>query len=137
VGINGRLDTMQAAILLAKMDIFAEEVELRQQVAQRYGKGLAGMVKTPFVNEYNVSAWAQYSILRPHRDEVMARLKDKDIPTAIYYPLPLHLQGAFSQLGYREGDFPLSEKVSKEIFSLPFHPYLAEDIQDKIISAID
>jgi UDP-2-acetamido-2-deoxy-ribo-hexuluronate aminotransferase len=136
VGINGRLDTLQAAVLLAKMEIFSEEIELRQQVAERYARGLQGVVKTPVVKDHNVSAWAQYSILHPNRDQMINTLKGKNIPTAIYYPLPLHLQGAFSHLGYQQGDFPVSEKVSADIFSLPFHPYLTAEMQAEIIAAI-
>jgi len=136
VGINGRLDTLQAAILLAKMEIFPEEVNLRQQVAQRYSDGLEGKVKIPLVKDFNVSAWAQYSVLHPNRDQIISRLKEKGIPTAIYYPIPLHLQQAFNQLGLQEGDFPVSEKTSREIFSLPFYPYLPEDIQNTIIESI-
>ena len=136
VGINGRLDTLQAAVLLAKMEIFPEEVELRQQVAQRYSQELEGAVKTPLVKDFNVSAWAQYSVLHANRDQVMEKLKEKGIPYAIYYPMPLHLQKAFSHLGFQEGDFPVSEKIAGEIFSLPFYPYLPEDVQNTIIKSI-
>lgn len=136
VGINGRLDTLQAAILMAKFEIFDEEIELRQGIADIYTQGLKNKVKTPVIKDHNISAWAQYSILHPDRENMMAKLKDQNIPTAIYYPLPLHLQKAFKKLNYREGDFPISEKVSKEIFSIPFHPYLERDSQEKIIRII-
>jgi len=136
VGINGRLDTLMAAILLAKVEIFAEEIELRQKVANRYSEGLKDIIKTPFVKEHNISAWAQYSVLHPDREKVMAGLKEEGIPTAIYYPKPLHLQDAFVNLGYKYGDFPVSEKMASDIFSIPMYPYLGEEDQDKVIEAI-
>ncbi|MCK4836143.1 MAG: DegT/DnrJ/EryC1/StrS family aminotransferase [Candidatus Aminicenantes bacterium] len=136
VGINGRLDTIQAAILLAKFTIFSEEIELRQEVAERYNLGLKDYVRIPFVKKHNISAWAQYSVLHPRRDKIIEDLKTEGIPSAIYYPIPLHLQKAFSHLGYRPGDFPVSEKVCKEIFSLPMYPYLEPDKQKKIIDCI-
>ncbi len=136
VGINGRLDTIQAAVLLAKLEIFAGEIRLRQGVAGRYSDGLKEFVTVPLVRDHNISAWAQYSILHPRRDEVIAALKGQDIPTAIYYPIPLHLQEAFTHLGYKKGDFPISEKVAREIFSIPMHPYLAEEDQEKIMKTI-
>lgn len=136
VGFNGRMDSLQAAVLLAKMEIFPEEMERRQQVAGRYDRLLAGLVKTPVVRRGNVSAWAQYSVLHPRRDELIARLRDAGIPTAVYYPIPLHLQQAFAHLGYKRGDFPVAEKVAGEIFSLPMHPYLDEESQKRIAAVI-
>jgi UDP-2-acetamido-2-deoxy-ribo-hexuluronate aminotransferase len=136
VGINGRLDTIQAAVLLAKMEIFDEEIQLRQEVAQRYSDGLKDAAAVPFVKDYNVSAWAQYSLMHPKRDAIMASLKEQDIPTAIYYPLPLHLQEAFAHLGYKKGDFPISEKTAAQIFSIPMHPYLPKEDQERIIKII-
>jgi dTDP-4-amino-4,6-dideoxygalactose transaminase len=136
VGINGRMDSLQAAVLLAKMEIFPEEMELRQEVAARYDRLLAGTVQTPAVRPGNVSAWAQYSVLHPRRDELTARLRDAGIPTAVYYPIPLHLQQAFAHLGCRRGDFPVAEKIAGEIFSLPMHPYLQAGDQEKICAAV-
>ncbi|MBC8488982.1 MAG: DegT/DnrJ/EryC1/StrS aminotransferase family protein [Bacteroidetes bacterium] len=136
VGINGRLDTLMAAILLAKFEIFNEEINLRQNVANRYSEKLDDVVKTPFVKDHNISAWAQYSILHPDREKVMAGLKEDGIPTAIYYPKPLHLQDAFADLGYKYGDLPVSEKMAAEIFSIPMYPYLNENNQDKIVESI-
>ena len=141
IGMNGRMDTLQAAVLLAKFDIFPEEIELRQQVAQRYSQLLhqrAG-VQTPVVAEEMVSAWAQYSVLakdETHRTRLQAKLKEDGIPTAIYYPKPLHLQTAFKSLGYEEGDFPISEDFSGRIFSLPMHPYLSDSDQEAIVEAM-
>ena len=136
VGLNGRLDTLQAAILLAKLEIFDEEIELRQEVARGYSTGLKDFVTVPFVREGNISVWAQYSILHPRRDALIEKLKEKGIPTAIYYPLPLHLQEAFLHLGYQTGDFPVAEKTAGQIFSLPMHPYLPKEDRDKIVEII-
>jgi UDP-2-acetamido-2-deoxy-ribo-hexuluronate aminotransferase len=136
IGINGRIDTIQAAILLAKFEIFDEEIKLRQKVAQRYSDGLKDYVAVPFIKEYNLSAWAQYSIMHPEREKIISKLKDNGIPTAIYYPKPLHLQKAFAYLKYKAGDFPVCEEIAKKIFSLPMHPYLGVDDQDKIINTI-
>ena len=136
VGLNGRLDTLQAAILLAKFEIFDNEIKLRQEVAHRYNEELSNLCKTPFVKDFNLSAWAQYSIMHQDRDKIINHLKNKDIPTGIYYPKPLHLQGAFTHLGYSRGDFPASEQVSDNIFSLPMHPYIESIDQKRIISVI-
>ena len=139
IGINGRLDTLQAAILLAKFAIFPEELELRQEVARRYNELLADRVKTPEVPNGYRSAWAQYSILVRDgalRTSRIAKLKEAGIPTAIYYPKPLHLQTAFAGLGYQEGDFPVSEDCARRIFSLPMHPYLAAGEQRRITALL-
>ena len=141
IGVNGRLDTIQAGILLAKFDIFPEEFELRQKVADRYTSLLNPLsnIQTPAVPPGYKSAWAQYSVLATdenQRADLQNKLKEADIPTAIYYPKPLHLQSAFSALGYRLGDFPVSEEISRRIFSLPMHPYLAEEAQQKIAEII-
>jgi dTDP-4-amino-4,6-dideoxygalactose transaminase len=141
IGINGRLDSLQAAILLAKFDIFPEEIELRQQVANRYATllGADPQIKVPSIPSGATSAWAQYSILAAdenQRSALQNKLKEAAIPTAIYYPQPLHLQSAFSSLGYQKGDFPISEDCAQRIFSLPMHPYLTEEDQKKISSSI-
>lgn len=138
IGINGRMDTLQAAILQAKFDIFPREVELRQDVAARYTELLSSRrveLITPFVPPERQSVWAQYSILaknESHRSEIQTRLKEAGIPTAVYYPKPLHLQPAFKGLGYKEGDFPVSEDCSLRIFSLPMHPYLEPNDQERV-----
>ena len=142
IGINGRLDTLQAAILLAKFDIFPEEIELRQQVARRYNERLADpaeQIITPTIPSDCVSAWAQYSLMAKDgatREVLQSKMKQAAIPSAIYYPLPLHLQRAFSYLGYEEGDFPISEKCAQRIFSLPMHPYLEEQDQETITQVL-
>jgi len=137
VGINGRLDTVQAAILLAKFEIFPEEVELRNSVASNYKDLLVDIpfVKTPAIPSGLKSVWAQYSILAENeqrRTELQGKLKDSSVPTAIYYPKPLHLQTAFAGFSYKPGDFPISEDCAGRVFSLPMHPYLLKEDQEMI-----
>ena len=141
IGINGRMDTLQAAILLSKFSIFPEEIELRQAVAQRYAEMLDGVreLTIPRVPAGSTSIWAQYSVLAGSeklRKRLQNGLKEAGIPTAVYYPKPLHLQTAFAHLGHREGDFPVSEDASRRIFSLPMHPYLKPEEQKIIARAI-
>ena len=136
LGLNGRLDTLQAAILLVKLDIFDQEVADRQKVAQRYSEGLRNVVEVPYVSPDCTSVWAQYSVLSDRRAELQQKLQKAGIPSAVYYPLPLHLQGAFAHLGHKPGDFPISEKASERIFSLPMHPYLTEAEQGLIIKVL-
>jgi UDP-2-acetamido-2-deoxy-ribo-hexuluronate aminotransferase len=136
IGINGRLDTLQAAVLLSKLEIFDTELNKRQEVARHYSETLADIVKVPYVPDGLKSAWAQYSVLSDKRDQYINRLKEAGIPTAIYYPKPLHMQTAFSHLGHRQGDFPISEFISERIFSLPMHPYLEQGGQIKISNAL-
>lgn len=129
IGLNGRMDTLQAAIVLEKFKLFPNEVSLRNQVAASYNSKLGGAVVTPEVQEGYLSSWAQYSILAKdaeERAELQAKLKEAGIPTAVYYPKSLHQQTAFAHLGLAEGDFPISEEMSQRIFSLPMHPYLEE-----------
>jgi UDP-2-acetamido-2-deoxy-ribo-hexuluronate aminotransferase len=141
IGINGRLDTLQAAVLLAKFDIFADEVERRQIVSQRYTTLLSSpsSPRVPYVPPGARSVWAQYSLLAENegqRAKIMDNLKAEGIPSVIYYPRPLHLQEAFNTLGYKQGDFPVSEDIARRIFSIPMHPYLTEQDQQKIVDAI-
>jgi UDP-2-acetamido-2-deoxy-ribo-hexuluronate aminotransferase len=136
VGINGRLDTLQAAILLAKLEIFPQELEARQWIAKRYTEGLRRFVEVPYVPEGLMSAWAQYSILVDKRSEVQTSLKEKNIPTAVYYPAPLHLQPAFSYMGYKKSDFPVAEATARRILSLPMHPYLTDSEIAQIVEVI-
>jgi len=127
IGINGRLDTIQAAILLAKLDIFDSEIKSRNDKALIYNNLLSEVLKTPFVRPSNISAWAQYSVLAKNsnqRSKLQSILKENNIPSAIYYPTPLHLQTAYKYLNQKEGSLPISEDISKRIFSLPMHPYL-------------
>jgi UDP-2-acetamido-2-deoxy-ribo-hexuluronate aminotransferase len=136
LGINGRLDTLQAAILLAKLAVFDGEVVARQEVADRYRTALQPVVQVPYVAPECTSVWAQYSVLSDRREALQQQLKELGIPTAIYYPIPLHLQGAFSHLEYHPGDFPISESAAGQIFSLPMHPYLSRMDQERIVSAL-
>ncbi|MCG6535908.1 MAG: DegT/DnrJ/EryC1/StrS family aminotransferase, partial [Syntrophales bacterium LBB04] len=138
IGFNGRLDTLQAAVLLAKFEIFAEEIELRNEVAKRYTDLVThySSLVTPFIPGGMKSAWAQYSVLAKNsidRQNLIQKLKEDSIPTAIYYPKPLHLQTAFAFLGYREGQFPISEDCARRIFSLPMNPYLKPEDQERIV----
>jgi UDP-2-acetamido-2-deoxy-ribo-hexuluronate aminotransferase len=136
LGINGRLDTLQAAVLLAKLEIFDEEVASRQEIARRYHEGLKDIVAVPEVAPGCISAWAQYSVEAKARGPIQARLQEAGVPTAIYYPKPLHLQEVFRGLGYGPGDFPASEAAAARIFSLPMHPYLSKSDQERIIGVI-
>lgn len=136
IGLNGRLDSLQAAILLEKMKIFDEEISLRQEVAERYGQLLKDRgVTLPFVAEGNTSVFAQYTVLSSQREQIQAALGEADIPSVSYYTVPLHLQPVFSGLGHGEGDFPVTEKVSRECLSLPMSPYLTPDEQAKVAAA--
>jgi len=142
IGINGRLDTIQAAILLCKLRIFDEELILRDKVAERYKTFLqeyCPQVVPQKVPEDSFSPWAQFTIRfesKRQRDKVMEVLKEKSIPTAIYYPIPLHLQRAFKDLGYKVGAFPVAERICSLVLSLPMHPYLEEKDQERIIRSI-
>ncbi len=127
VGINGRIDTLQAAIVLEKFTLFPNEIELRNQVAAQYNALLSDRVVVPETKDGYTSAWAQYSVLARDADDrayLQSKLKDAGIPSAVYYPKPLHQQTAFSHLNYQAGDFPVSEEMSQRIFSLPMYPYL-------------
>ncbi|WP_429192646.1 DegT/DnrJ/EryC1/StrS family aminotransferase [Aeromonas salmonicida] len=124
IGMNSRLDTIQAAILLEKLAVFPEELIARNKVAKNYEQALAGKYKTPMVPPGYLSSWAQYTIITQDRDATMAEYKAKGIPTMIYYATCLHQQKAFAYLGYKEGDLPVAEKLSKQVVSLPMHPYM-------------
>jgi len=137
IGINGRLDAIQAAVLLVKLKYFNEEVEQREEIGKRYTKLLKDSdIITPYVKNDRNSVYAQYSIRVKNRDKVISRLNEQGIPTAVHYPMPLHLQECFGYLGYKEGDFEVAEKVSKEIMSLPMSPFLDKKDQDKIIEVL-
>jgi len=124
IGVNSRLDTIQAAILLEKLAEFPTELINRNKAAANYENELSNLYKTPQVPDGYVSSWAQYSLLSEYREQVMAQYKGKGIPTVIYYGTCMHQQTAFSELGYQEGDFPVAEKLCQEVFSLPMHPYM-------------
>jgi len=140
IGLNGRLDTLQAAILLAKLRAFIQyEFAARNKFAEMYTRGLDSILKTPAIPDGLTSSWAQYSVLAGDEEErtmLLEKLKDSGIPTMIYYPKPLHLQNSYAHLGYVKGDFPVTEDVCNRIFSLPMHPYLTKDIIQSIINII-
>lgn len=139
LGINGRLDSIQAAVLLEKLSVFGIEIEMRNDIALRYNERLAGLIKTPRFHEGMVSTWAQYSVLaedESERERIIAALTGADIPSAVYYRIPMHLQKVFAHLGYGIGDFPVSEDCSRRILSLPMHPYLTETEIDRITGVI-
>ena len=138
VGLNARLDTIQAAVLLAKLPHFAGEIERREAVSRHYDQRLANVVKTPTRYQGRSSAWAQYTIKVPagKRDAIAGTLKDIGIPTAVYYPLPMHLQTAYRTFGEGEGSLPVSETLSGEVLSLPMHPFLEEPVVARIADAV-
>jgi len=128
IGMGGRMDTLQCAIVDVKLKHYKKDLALRQEVAEKYTKALQNKALVlPFINEKVTSVWAQYSVRVSNRDELQVKLKEQGIPTAVHYPMPLHLQEAFDYLGYQKGDFPISELVSREIMSLPMNPYLGDD----------
>jgi dTDP-4-amino-4,6-dideoxygalactose transaminase len=138
VGLTGRLDTMQAAILLEKLKIFPDEIAARNAAADRYGNALGNVAGVPRVPGGHTSVWAQYTIrVEPGRRAALAAaLKDEGIPTAIYYPKPLHRQGAYERFPYADGGLPVSDQLAEEVISLPMHAYLDEPTQDRIIDAV-
>jgi UDP-2-acetamido-2-deoxy-ribo-hexuluronate aminotransferase len=144
LGISGRLDTLQAAVLLAKLAVFDEEVAARTQVADRYaaligarfGTGADARVRAPVLIAGNTSVYAQYTVEVDDRATVEARMKDRGVPTAVHYPLAMHMQPVFAHLGHKHGDFPVSEAAAARVISLPMHPYLTEQQQVTVIDAL-
>ena len=136
IGMNSRLDTIQAAILNEKLEIFADEIEARNRVADRYAEGLGNVVTVPSVIPGGVSVWAQYTIETDKRDSLAAHLKAEGIPTAVYYPIPLHKQGPYAEFPLGPGGLPVSEAKAERVISLPMHPYLEPAVQDKIVAAV-
>jgi dTDP-4-amino-4,6-dideoxygalactose transaminase len=138
LGLTGRLDTIQAAILIEKLKIFEDEIAARNRVADRYFDALHNIVTAPRVADGNVSVWAQYTIRLPRggRDAFAAALKAQGIPTAIYYPKPMHQQTAYRHYPVAEGGLPVSERLSQDVISLPMHAYLEPAAQDRVIQAV-
>ena len=138
IGMTGRMDSIQAGILLEKLAIFPDEIEARQTVARRYREGLAGAVETPAVPDDMLSVFAQYTVRATggQRDRLVAHLKDKGIPIAIYYPVPLHRQPAYRHYPVAGNGLPVSERLCDEVFSLPMHPYLDDETQQFIIETL-
>lgn len=136
LGLNARLDSLQAAVLLAKLPALAGEIAARQRVADIYDAGLADLVATPRRRPGARSAWAQYSILVDGRDRVRDRLNAQDIPNAVYYPRPMHLQPAYARFGEGEGSLPVSERLCADILSLPMHGYMSERAAGHVVAAV-
>ncbi len=134
IGMGGRLDNLQAAILNIKLKYYDKDMERRQVVAEKYTNFLEKHISTPIVKDNRTSVWAQYTVKVKNRNQVQKSLKDLGIPTAVHYPIPMHLQECFYYLGHREGDFPISEKCANEVMSLPMNPYLEDEEIDYIIS---
>ncbi|EJT82816.1 DegT/DnrJ/EryC1/StrS aminotransferase [Pseudomonas putida S11] len=135
VGVNSRLDTLQAAILLPKLEIFEEEIALRQQVADNYDRLLAeaGIEATPFIEPHNICAYAQYTVRVQNRDAVQARLKEAGVPTAVHYPIPLNKQPAVADAA---AQLPVGDEIAGQVMSLPMHPYLTLADQEAIVAAL-
>lgn len=136
IGMNGRLDTIQAAVLIEKLKIFPAEIEARQRIADRYNENLRDVAKVPRLMAGATSVWAQYTLLLEDRARVAAACKDAGVPTAIYYPIPLSHQEGYKHFPTGPGGVPVSEKLSGQVLSLPMHPYLTEQAQDRIIAAV-
>ncbi|MEO1493453.1 MAG: DegT/DnrJ/EryC1/StrS aminotransferase family protein [Pseudomonadota bacterium] len=140
IGTNSRLDTLQAAILLEKLAVFADEIDARQAIAARYAEGLRDVVTVPQHSNAASPTWAQYTVVPPEgtaRQRIMAHLKDAGVPTAVYYPKPLHQQGAFCGIGLTDPvGLPVSDDMAERVFSLPMHPYLGAEDQDRVIGAV-
>jgi UDP-2-acetamido-2-deoxy-ribo-hexuluronate aminotransferase len=135
VGVNSRLDTLQAAILLTKLEVFSEEINLRQQIATKYNKlfNKAGITTTPFIDTHNTSVYAQYTIQVVSRDKVQAKLKEAGIPTAVHYPIPLNKQPAVAdEYAY----LPVGDAVADKVISLPMHPYMTEKSIEHVVEAV-
>jgi dTDP-4-amino-4,6-dideoxygalactose transaminase len=138
IGLNGRLDTIQAAVLIEKLRIFPEEIVARERIARRYSAALADVASVPKLAPGSTSVWAQYTIRLAdgRRDGLAAELKPQGIPTAIHYPVPLHRQEPYRRFPVAEGGAPVSERLAEEVISLPMHAYLDEATQDRIIEAV-
>ena len=136
IGMNSRLDAIQAAILSEKLAIFAEEIELRQGVANRYAEALGDVVTVPRVIEGGISTWAQYTIETDDRDGLAAALREQGIPTAVYYPVPMHRQPAYAAYPAAPGGLPVCEAAAKRVISLPMSPYVSKADQDLVIAAV-
>ena len=136
VGVNGRLDTLQAAVLLAKLEVFDDELKERDRLADKYDAALSGVARTPARFAGKVSAWAQYTLQVDDRDAVRARLQERGVPTAVYYPQPMHLQTAYREHGDGEGSCPVSERLSQRVLSLPMHAYQDNEATEEICEEV-
>jgi UDP-2-acetamido-2-deoxy-ribo-hexuluronate aminotransferase len=144
LGLTGRLDSMQAAVLLAKLEVFDEEVAARERLGRRYadliagrfGTGADARVQAPLVEPHNTCVYAQYTIEVDQREIFETRMKELGVPTAVHYPIALHMQPVFAHLRHREGDFPHAEAAARRVISLPMHPYLTDEQQVQVVDAV-
>lgn len=136
IGLGGRLDTIQAAVLLAKLPHYKNEIEKRQGVALKFSELLGKVINIPKVNADRSSVWAQYTVRVTKRNEMQEKLKKQSIPTAVHYPMPLHMQECFQYLGFKQGDFPEAEQVAQEVMSLPMNPFLTDEEVNYIADAL-
>ena len=136
IGMNARMDTLQAVVLLHKLKIFADEIAARDRIAQRYSQGLGAHVAVPRLKAGRSSVWAQYTIQVDQRDALAERLKQAGIPTMIYYPRPLHSQPPYLRFPTAPGGLPVTERLARRVLSLPMHPYLSDEAVDRIIAAL-
>lgn len=139
IGVNGRLDSIQAAVLLSKLAIFDSEVEARNWVANAYSERLSDVLAVPAVTNGKLSVWAQYTLVAKDADErtaIIDACKAAGVPTAVYYPIPIHLSTAYKSLGYKLGDLPVCEDLANRVFSIPMHPYLQESDIEQIVAAV-
>lgn len=139
IGLNGRMDTIQAAVVLAKMEIFPQEVLRRAQIGAYYSELIASTCPTcitPYLEPHNTSVYAQYTIQVENRDEVQQKLKEAGIPTAVHYPIPLNLQPAFAHLDKPAGSFPIAEAAARKVMSLPMDPMLQPHVQQHIVKVL-
>ena len=140
VGLNGRMDTLQAAILIEKLKIFDNEIVMRNKISKYYSKNITNKLTKPYLPKDYISSWAQYSLLASsskERKNLMSKLGKSKVPSMIYYKIPLHLQKVFKFLNYRKGDFPVCEDLAQKIFSIPMHPYLSRENQDVIVEVLN
>jgi dTDP-4-amino-4,6-dideoxygalactose transaminase len=136
LGLTARFDTIQAAVLLEKLKIFDDECAKRNSVAQRYSDGLSDIVQTPQVIDGATSVWAQYTLVSERRDSIRESLSNENIPTALFYPLPLHSQAPYRDCPIAGNGLPVTEMLSKSVVSLPMHPYIEPGAQDRVIAAV-
>jgi UDP-2-acetamido-2-deoxy-ribo-hexuluronate aminotransferase len=140
IGVNGRMDTLQAAVVSVKLRYFEKEIDLRNKAADLYTKLLKGIIETPEILPENLSVWAQYTVRHDNRESIRKVLSDNGIPTAVHYPIPLHSQQAFAYLNNPGESCPVTSRLSNRVFSLPMHPYLSEEeitfITDTIKKAV-
>ncbi len=135
VGLNARLDTIQAAILIEKLAVFAQEIATRNKIASRYNSELSDYLGVPAVRDGAVSTWAQYTLVSSKRDAIMAALREKNVPSVIYYAKPVHRQTAYKKYPVGGNGLPVTDRLADEVFSLPMHPYMSDEVLDYIIAS--